>query len=238
MRKHKKLRNIWEYLKIGENTSGNFSEFLAIPIIESLEETVFEIYGNYWKLQKHTGHVTDLVLPGEGIFESFFAQDWDIWLPTRMKRTDTEHMFPASTLHACTIQFATIWKSWRPTRTSKSWVDFAVLSSNFVCFRHVFDELNLLRYSAIKVNWGKEKPSQFCMYNWSVYGSFATITQNLTKLTSFVPFTKNSICKLTKYGLSPKRFCIPCSVTQIMVKTYNCSCDKNVYLCWCSNVYR
>ena len=74
MRKHKKLRNIWEYLKIGENTSGN-SEFLAIPIIESLEETVFEIYGNYWKLQKHTGHVTDLVLPGEGIFESFFAQD-------------------------------------------------------------------------------------------------------------------------------------------------------------------
>ena len=75
MRKHKKLRNIWEYLKIGENTSGNFSEFLAIPIIESLEETVFEIYGNYWKLQKHTGHVTDLVLPGEGIFESFFAQD-------------------------------------------------------------------------------------------------------------------------------------------------------------------
>ena len=27
-----------------------------------------------------------------------------------------------------------IWKSWRPTRTSKSWVDFTVLSSNFVCF--------------------------------------------------------------------------------------------------------
>ena len=101
MRKHKKLRNIWEYLKIGENTSGNFSEFLAIPIIESLEETVFEIYGNYWKLQKHTGHVTDLVLPGEGIFESFFAQDWDIWLPTQMKRTDTEHVscFHTSCMH-------------------------------------------------------------------------------------------------------------------------------------------
>ena len=31
MRKHKKLWNIWEYLRIGENTSGNFSEFLGIP---------------------------------------------------------------------------------------------------------------------------------------------------------------------------------------------------------------
>ena len=129
MRKHKKVWNIWEYLRIDENTSGNFSEFLGIP-----NHWKFGIYGNYWKLQKHTGHVPDLVLPGEGIFESFFAQDWDIWLPTQMKRTDTEHMFPASTLHACTIQFATIWKSWRPVRTSKSWVDFAVLSSNFVCF--------------------------------------------------------------------------------------------------------
>ena len=27
-----------------------------------------------------------------------------------------------------------IWKSWRPTRTSQSRVDFTVLSSNFVCF--------------------------------------------------------------------------------------------------------
>ena len=86
-------------------------------------------------------------------------------------------------------------------------------------------------------NWGKEKQSQFCTYNWSVYGSFATITQKLIKLTSFVPFTKNNIFKLTKYGLSPKGFCIFCSVTQIIVKTYDCSCNKNVYLCWCSNVY-
>ena len=80
------------------------------------------------------GHLTDLVLPGEGIFESFFARRGDIWLPTRMKKTETEHMFPASTLHACAVRSGKIWKSWRPTGTSESWVDFTVLSSNFVCF--------------------------------------------------------------------------------------------------------
>ena len=45
------------------------------------------------------GHLTDLVLPGKGIFESFFARRGDIWLPTRTKKTGTEHMFPTSTLH-------------------------------------------------------------------------------------------------------------------------------------------
>ena len=79
-------------------------------------------------------HLTDLVLPGEGIFESFFARCGDIWLPTRTKKTETEHMFPASTLHACAVRFEKIRKSWRPMRTSEGWVDFTVLSSNFVCF--------------------------------------------------------------------------------------------------------
>ena len=80
------------------------------------------------------GHLTDLVVPGEGIFESFFARRGDIWLPTRTKKTETEHMFPASTLHACAVRFEKIRKSWRPMRTSEGWVDFTVLSSNFVCF--------------------------------------------------------------------------------------------------------
>ena len=75
------------------------------------------------------GHLTDLVLPGEGIFESFFARRGDT------KKTETEHMFPTSTLHACAIRSGKIWKSWRPTRASKSWVDFTVLSANFLCFR-------------------------------------------------------------------------------------------------------
>ena len=44
------------------------------------------------------GRLTDLVLPREGIFESFFARRGDIWLPTRTKKTETEHMFPTSKL--------------------------------------------------------------------------------------------------------------------------------------------
>ena len=52
----------------------------------------------------------------------------------------------------------------------------------------------------------------------------------LIKLTFFVPFTKNGKFKLTKCGLSPKGFCILRSVTWIMVKTYNCSCNRNMYL--------
>ena len=58
----------------------------------------------------------------------------------------------------------------------------------------------------------------------------------LIKLTFFVPFTKNGKFKLTKCGLSPKGFCILRSVTRIMVKTYNCSCNRKMYVCRCSNV--
>ena len=53
----------------------------------------------------------------------------------------------------------------------------------------------------------------------------------LIKLTFFVPFTKNGKFKLTKCGLSPKGFCILHSVTRIMVKTYNCSCNRKMYVC-------
>ena len=53
----------------------------------------------------------------------------------------------------------------------------------------------------------------------------------LIKRTFFVPFTKNGKFKLTKCGLSPKGFCILRSVTRIMVKTYNCSCNRKMYVC-------
>ena len=51
------------------------------------------------------GHLTDVVLPGDGKFESFFARRGDIWLPTWAKKTATEHLFPTSTLHACAVRF-------------------------------------------------------------------------------------------------------------------------------------
>ena len=49
----------------------------------------------------------------------------------------------------------------------------------FRLFKRVFDQLNLLKYSSIKVNGSKEKPSRLWKYNWLVCGSFATITVNL-----------------------------------------------------------
>ena len=52
----------------------------------------------------------------------------------------------------------------------------------------------------------------------------------LIKLTFFAPFTKNGIFRLTNCGLSPKGLCILRSVTRIMVKTYNCSCNRNISL--------
>ena len=60
----------------------------------------------------------------------------------------------------------------------------------------------------------------------------------LIRLTFFEPFTKKGVFKLTKCGLSPKGLCILNSVIRVMVKTYNCSCNRNMYLWWCSNVYK
>ena len=69
---------------------------------------------------------------------------------------------------------------------------------------------------------------------WSGYGTGVWLIRyihcKLIKLTFFVPLTKNGIFKLTKCGLSPKGLCILRSVTRIMVKTYNCSCNRNMYL--------
>ena len=54
------------------------------------------------------GHLTDLVLPGERIFEFFFARRGDVLLPIRTKKTETEHMFPR--FHASRM-CRTVWKN-------------------------------------------------------------------------------------------------------------------------------
>ena len=106
----------------------------------------------------------------------------------------------------------------------------------FRLFYRVFDQLKLLRYCGIKVNGSKEKPSRFLQVQlisvWLIRYSHC----KLINLTLFVPFSKNGIFKLSKCGLSPKGFCILRSVTQIMVKRYNCRCNRNMYLWCCSNV--
>ena len=82
----------------------------------------------------------------------------------------------------------------------------------------------------MKVKGSKEQPRRFLQVQLI---SVCLIRHNhckLIKMTFFVPFTKNGILKLTKCGLSVKGFCILRSVTRIMVKTYDCSCNRNMYL--------
>ena len=95
----------------------------------------------------------------------------------------------------------------------------------------VFDQLNVLMYCGIKVSGSKEKPSRFLQVQLISVWVIRYNHCKLIKLTFFVPFTKNGIFRLTKCGLSPKGLCILRSVTRIMVKTYNCSCNRNMYLC-------
>ena len=100
----------------------------------------------------------------------------------------------------------------------------------FRLFKRVFDQLHLLKYCGIKVNGSKEKPSRFLQGQlinvWLIRYNHC----KLIKLTFFVPFTKNGILRLTKCGLFPKGSCILRRGTRIMVKTYNCSCNRNMRL--------
>ena len=72
------------------------------------------------------GHLTNLVLVGEGIFESFFARRGDgFGCRLGQKRLRPNIRFPTSTLHARDARSGKIWKSWK--RTSQRWVDFTIL---------------------------------------------------------------------------------------------------------------
>ena len=137
------------------------------------------------------------------------------------------NMFPASTLHVM-----------EANEKKQRLSGFHCFVFKFRLFQRVVDQLNLLKYCGIKVNGSKEKPSRFLQIQlisvWLIRYNYC----KLIKLAFFVPFTKNGIFKLTKCGLSSKGLCILRSVTRIMVKTYNCSCNSNMYLWWCSNVYK
>ena len=91
----------------------------------------------------------------------------------------------------------------------------------FSLFSRVFDQLNLLRYYGIKVNGSKEKQSRFLQVQLiSVWLIRYNHCIKHVKLTFLVPLI---------YFLL-KGYCLLCSVTRIMVKTYNCSCNRNMYI--------
>ena len=138
-------------------------------------------------------------------------------------------MFPASTFHACAARSGKSGNDGGQREQAKAeWISLFCLQISFVLA--CFDQLNFLRYCAIKVNGSKEKPSRFLQVQvisvWLIRYNHC----KHTKLTFFVRFIKNGVFKLTKCGVSPKGFCILRSVIQIMVKTYNCSCNRNMYL--------
>ena len=99
--------------------------------------------------------------PKEGDIWIFLRPRWRHLTADSDEKTESEHMFPASALQACAVRSGNIRKSWRPTETSESWVDFTVLSPNFVCFGVFLINWTILRYCGIKVNWSKEKQSRF-----------------------------------------------------------------------------
>ena len=100
-------------------------------------------------------------------------------------------------------------------------------------------QANLLRHCGIKVNRNKEKPSRFLQVQlisaWLIRYNHCI---KLVKLTFFVPLIRMVYLNLQNVDFLLKGFCILRSVTRIMVKTYNCSCNRNMYLWWCSNVYK
>ena len=89
-----------------------------------------------------------------------------IWLPTRMKETETEHMFPH--FHASRTR-RTVWKYLEIMEANEN----KPKVSRFYCI----DPLNLLRYCGIKVNGSKEKPSRFLQVQFiGVWLTCSTIT--------------------------------------------------------------
>ena len=101
----------------------------------------------------------------------------------------------------------------------------------FRLFGRVFDQLNLLKYCGIKLNGSKEKPSRFLQVQLiSVWLFRYNHCIKLVKLTFFAPLIK--ILRMVYLNLQNvdfflKGFYILCSGTRIMVKMYNCSCNRN-----------
>ena len=149
----------------------------------------------------------------------------------RQKKPRPSICFPLLTLLASAIRSGKIiMETMEANENKRKLSEFHCFAFKFPLFQRVFDQLNLLGYSGIKVNGSKEKPSRFWQVQLISVWLIRYNHRKLIKLTFFVPFTKNGTFKLPKCGLSPKGFCILRSVTRIMVKTYNCSCNRNMYL--------
>ena len=116
------------------------------------------------------GHLTNLDLPGEGIFEYFFAQHGTgvgMDLTADSDRRDRTYVSPLPCLTH------TMYGLERSGNHGSQREQAKIKVSGFYCI----DQLNLLRYCGIKVNGSKEKPSRFLQVQLiSVWLTFAAIT--------------------------------------------------------------
>ena len=105
------------------------------------------------------GHLTDLVLPGEGIFESFYARrgtDVSIF-DCRFGR---KRLRP--NIHALrTLRTVWNWSGNHGSQREQAKGEWISLYWSIEPFQ---------TDCGIKVNGGKEKPSRFLQVNWSLYG--------------------------------------------------------------------
>ena len=109
------------------------------------------------------------------------------------------------------------------------WISLFCLQISFALA--CFDQLNLSKYCGIKVNGSKVKQSRFLQVQlinvWLIrYNHYIKLTDFLCTLNllRMVYFNFQNVDFLMK------GFCILRSVTRITVKTYNCSCNRNMYV--------
>ena len=136
------------------------------------------------------GHLTYLVLPWEGIFESFFARRGYIWLPTRTKKTETEHVSPLPRFTHAPYGLGNSENHEGQREQAKAeWISLFCLQISFVlaCFWSI---------EPLKILWYQSRFLQVQLISvWLIRYNHCT---KLVKLTFFLPFTKNGIFKLTK----------------------------------------
>ena len=145
----------------------------------------------------------------EAIFPSSLPKGKRISWPDVKSCARAKWVLPrCSHFHASRMR-RTVWKDleiMEANENKRKLGGFHCFVFKFRLFWRVFDQLNLLRYCGIKVNGSKEQPSRFLQVQLISVWLIRYNHCKLIKLTFSVPFTKNGIFKLTKCGLSPKRF--------------------------------
>ena len=170
------------------------------------------------------GDLIVFVGPGGRAYLNLSSPDVEIFdCRLRQKRLRPKICFPLPRFHASRMR-RTVWKDleiMEANRNKQKLSGFHCFVFKFRLFQRVFDQLNLLRYYGIKVNGSKEKQSRFLQVQlisvWLIRYNHCIKHVKLTFLVPLIYFLLKGYCLLR-------------SVTRIMVKTYNCSSNRNMYI--------